>query len=211
MYYLKVMIGVLLLMGCIHASAQDRSWSFSTYSPIAGKDYIVVKNAESNRYHHTVIVFIDMSHPISSQMVDYFTLWSKEIPAPWKISFSPYIVGAESLYQAQVLLSVQRADLNSGVKKLFSALERTETSYKDSNKIIELLKREGLDQKFIKASTSNEMRFLMENLSIFCKRFSIKAEPSILVDGKFLVSIGDSNNLNEKIKVITYLLNTKAL
>jgi protein dithiol oxidoreductase (disulfide-forming) len=192
-------LGLLLIIGVTQAAPQ------------AGKDYLTISPAQPTDSGDKVEVVEIFSYmcPHCNDFDPKVTAWVKQLPADTQFRRMPVVFGraswemlARAYYALEAMGEIERVHM-----KIFQAIHDDNVILQQKDVLFDWLEKQGVDRKkFTNAYDSFSMGGKIQRSNQKAQSYGITGVPSIVVDGKYMVSTTQSGNYENMLKTVDELV-----
>lgn len=199
---------LLLLAGSAFVPAQAQS-----PEPVAGKDYIEIRNGRPLEPADGMVVveeFFNYICPACNAFEPLFVAWSEKLPSYVRVDHVPaafrpdFVQYAHAYYAAQIFGIVDETH-----QAVYDAVHRShelpaEGDKPDEARIAKFYSKYGVDaDEFLAAMQSFAVETKIRRATQYMQRARVSSTPSIVVNGRYLVQGG---SLADMLRITTYLI-----
>lgn len=206
----NILIPVLLLL----ISSTFTMARAQSQDPVAGKDYIVIRNGTPLEPANGKVVveeFFNYICPSCNTFEPLFEAWTKALPSYVRVDLIPatfrpdFMVYARAYYAAQVLGLVKKTH-----KAVYEAIHGThklpaEGDKMDLERIAQFYSHYGVSaKKFLRTMNSYRVKIMIRRATKHMQDCKIPSTPSLVVNGQYLVH---ANSYEGMLRIASYLVN----
>lgn len=199
---------LLLLAGNAFVPAQAQS-----PEPVAGKDYIEIRNGRPLDPADGMVVvdeFFNYICPACNNFEPVFVAWSEKLPSYVKVDHVPaafrpdFVQYAHAYYAARIFDVVDETH-----QAVYDAVHRThdlpaEGDKPDEARIAKFYSKYGVDaDEFLAAMQSFAVETKIRRATQYMQRCRVSSTPSLVINGRYLVQGG---SLADMLRIATYLI-----
>ena len=180
-------------------------------APTAGKDYLEIKPPQPTDTGGKVEVLEVFSYmcPHCSDFDPKIAAWVKQLPADAQFRRMPVVFGraswetlARSYYALEALGEIEKMH-----SKIFSAIHEENAILQQKDVLMDWMEKQGIDRKkFGAAYDSFSMGGKIQRSNQRAQSYGINGVPSLVIDGKYLVSTTQAGNYENMLKIATELV-----
>jgi protein dithiol oxidoreductase (disulfide-forming) len=180
-------------------------------APQAGKDYLAINPAQPTDTGDKVEVVEVFSYmcPHCHEFEPKLSAWVKQLPADTKFRRMPVVFGraswemlARTYYALEVIGEIERVH-----PKIFAAIHEDNVILQQKDVLFDWIEKQGIDRKkFSSAYDSFSMGGKIQRSNQRAQSYGISGVPSIVVDGKYLVSTSQAGSYENMLKVVDELV-----
>lgn len=194
----------VLALGCLTNLAAGAA-------PVEGKDYVAVNPAQVTSDPSKIVVteFFSYQCPHCFSFAHAFDRWSKTLPADVKVERVAVSIGHESwVPAAQAFWALTAMDKVAAVDDaFFSAIHRDRVRLTDEVGIADWIGKQGINRAdFTKYYRSFSVQVKTRYADEMSRRHRIPGVPTLVVDGKYLISIADDGQFDDQLKIADALI-----
>jgi protein dithiol oxidoreductase (disulfide-forming) len=192
-------LSLLLLCGLVQAAPQ------------AGKDYLAISPAQPTDTGDKVEVVEVFSYmcPHCHEFEPKLAPWVKQLPADTQFRRMPVVFGraswetlARTYYALEALGEIERIH-----PKIFAAIHDDNVILQQKDVLFDWIEKQGIDRKkFASAYDSFSMGGKLQRSTQRAQSYGINGVPSIVVDGKYLVSTSQAGSYENMLKIADELV-----
>lgn len=180
-------------------------------APTAGKDYLEIKPAQptdSGSKIEVVEVFSYMC-PHCNDFEPKISAWVKQLPPDTQFRRMPVVFGraswemlARSYYALEALGEIEKIH-----PKIFAAIHEDNVILQQRDVLVDWMEKQGIDRKkFGGAYDSFSMSGKIQRSNQRAQSYGISGVPSLVIDGKYMISTTQSGNYENMLKTADELL-----
>lgn len=202
MGFLKTFVSLLsVLVLCVAAQA----------APVAGKDYLVISPAQPTDTGNKIEVVEVFSYmcPHCSEFEPKVAAWVKQLPADTQFRRMPVVFGRPSweLLARMYFALEAMGDIEKLHPKIFQSIHEENVIMQQKDVLFDWIEKQGIDRKkFAAAFDSFSMGGKIQRSTQRAQSYGINGVPSIVIDGKYLVSTAQAGNYETMIKTVDELV-----
>ena len=187
---------------------------FSTMTwaaPVAGKDYLEIKPAQPTDTGNKVEVVEVFSYmcPHCNDFEPKIAAWVKQLPAEAQFRRMPVMFGraswealARSYYALEALGEIEKLH-----PKIFAAIHEDNLILQQRDVLVDWMEKQGIDRKkFGGAYDSFSMAGKIQRSNQRAQSYGITGVPSLVIDGKYMISTTQSGNYENMLKIADELV-----
>ncbi|MEO6023686.1 MAG: thiol:disulfide interchange protein DsbA/DsbL [Burkholderiales bacterium] len=180
-------------------------------APVAGKDYLVISPAQptdSGNKIEVVEVFSYMC-PHCGEFEPKLAAWVKQLPADTQFRRMPVVFGRASweLLARTYFALEAMGDIEKVHAKIFQAIHEENVIMQQKDVLFDWIEKQGIDRKkFAAAFDSFSMGGKIQRSTQRAQSYGINGVPSVVIDGKYLVSTSQAGNYETMMKTVDELL-----
>jgi protein dithiol oxidoreductase (disulfide-forming) len=177
-------------------------------APQAGKDYLEIKPPQPTDTGSKVEVFSYMC-PHCNDFEPKVAAWIKQLPPDTQFRRMPVVFGraswetmARGYYALEALGEIEKFH-----PKIFAAIHDDNIILQQKDVLTDWLEKQGLDRKkFSAAFDSFSMGGKIQRSNQRAQSYGITGVPSMVIDGKYMISTAQSGNYENMLKTADELL-----
>jgi protein dithiol oxidoreductase (disulfide-forming) len=180
-------------------------------APTAGKDYLEIKPVQptdSGSKIEVVEVFSYMC-PHCNDFEPKISAWVKQLPPDTQFRRMPVVFGraswemlARSYYALEALGEIEKIH-----PKIFAAIHEDNVILQQRDVLVDWMEKQGIDRKkFGGAYDSFSMSGKIQRSNQRAQSYGISGVPSLVIDGKYMISTTQSGNYENMLKTADELL-----
>ncbi len=180
-------------------------------APQAGKDYLAINPAQPTDTGNKVEVVEVFSYmcPHCHELEPKISAWVKQLPADTQFRRMPVVFGrsswemlARTYYALEAIGEIERIH-----PKIFAAIHDDNVILQQKDVLFDWIEKQGVDRKkFTAAYDSFSMGGKIQRSNQRAQSYGISGVPSIVVDGKYMVSTTQAGNYENMLKVADALV-----
>ncbi len=180
-------------------------------APQAGKDYLEIKPPQPTDTGSKVEVVEIFSYmcPHCNDFEPKVSAWVKQLPPDTQFRRMPVVFGraswetmARSYYALEALGEIEKFH-----PKIFAAIHDDNIILQQKDVLTDWIEKQGLDRKkFTAAFDSFSMGGKIQRSSQRAQSYGITGVPSMVIDGKYMISTAQSGNYENMLKTADELL-----
>ncbi len=180
-------------------------------APVAGKDYLVISPAQptdSGNKIEVVEVFSYMC-PHCGEFEPKLAAWVKQLPADTQFRRMPVVFGRASweLLARTYFALEAMGDIEKVHPKIFQAIHEENVIMQQKDVLFDWIEKQGIDRKkFAAAFDSFSMGGKIQRSTQRAQSYGINGVPSVVIDGKYLVSTSQAGNYETMMKTVDELV-----
>jgi protein dithiol oxidoreductase (disulfide-forming) len=192
-------VSLLLLVGLAQAAPQ------------AGKDYLAINPAQPTDSGDKVEIVEIFSYmcPHCHEFESKVAAWVKQLPADAQFRRMPVVFGraswetlARTYYALEAMGEIERVH-----PKIFAAIHDDNVILQQKEVLFDWIAKQGVDgKKFAGAYDSFSMGGKIQRSTQRAQSYGINGVPSIVVDGKYMVSTTQAGNYENMLKIVDELV-----
>jgi protein dithiol oxidoreductase (disulfide-forming) len=180
-------------------------------APVAGKDYLEIKPAQPTDSGNKVEV-VEVFSYMCSHCNDFepkIAAWVKQLPADAQFRRMPVVFGraswetlARSYYALEALGEIEKIH-----PKIFAAIHDDNVILQQRDVLVDWMEKQGIDRKkFGGAYDSFSMSGKIQRSNQRAQAYGISGVPSLVIDGKYMISTTQSGNYENMLKIADELI-----
>lgn len=194
----------VMALGCLASLA---AWT----APVEGKDYTPVNPPQATSDPSKIVVteFFSYQCPHCFSFAHAFENWAKTLPADVKVERVAVSIGHESwVPAAQAFYALTAMDKVAAVDDaLFGAIHQQRERLVDEVSIADWVGRQGLNRAdFTKYYRSFSVQVKTRHADEMSRRHRIPGVPTLVIDGRYLISIADDGQFDDQLKIASALI-----
>ena len=180
-------------------------------APQAGKDYLAINPAQPTDTGNKVEVVEIFSYmcPHCHEFEPKVAAWVKQLPADTQFRRMPVVFGraswemlARTYYALEAIGEIERIH-----PKIFAAIHEDNVILQQKDVLFDWIEKQGVDRKkFSSAYDSFSMGGKIQRSTQRAQSYGINGVPSIVVDGKYMVSTSQTGNYENMLKIVDELV-----
>ena len=180
-------------------------------APTAGKDYLEIKPAQPTDTGNKVEVVEIFSYMCShcNEFEPMIAAWVKRLPVDTQFRRMPVVFGraswetlARSYYALEAIGDIEKIH-----PKIFSAIHDDNVILQQKDVLMDWMEKQGIDRKkFGSAYDSFSMGGKIQRSNQRAQSYGISGVPSIVIDGKYMISTTQAGNYENMLKIADELL-----
>ena len=180
-------------------------------APQAGKDYLTISPAQPTDSGDKVEVVEVFSYmcPHCHEFEPKVAAWVKQQPADTQFHRMPVVFGraswetlARSYYALEAIGEIERIHA-----KIFAAIHDDNVILQQKDVLFDWIEKQGVDRKkFASAFDSFSMGGKIQRSAQRAQAYGISGVPSIVVDGRYMVSTSQAGNYENMLKIVDELV-----
>ena len=178
---------------------------------VAGKDYLVISPAQPTDTGSKIEVVEVFSYMCSHchEFEPKVAAWVKTLPADTQFRRMPVVFGraswellARTYFSLESLGEIEKVHPN-----IFKAIHEEQVTLVQKEVLFDWVEKQGIDRKkFSAAFDSFSMGGKIQRSNQRAQSYGINGVPSIVIDGKYMVSTSQTGNYENLIKVVDELV-----
>lgn len=202
MGFVKTFVSLVFLL-VVSAAAQA--------ALVAGKDYLVISPAQPTDTGSKIEVVEVFSYMCSHchEFEPKVAAWVKTLPADTQFRRMPVVFGRASWeLLARTYFSLESVgEIEKVHPNIFKAIHEEQVTLVQKDVLFDWVEKQGIDRKkFSAAFDSFSMGGKIQRSNQRAQSYGITGVPSIVVDGKYMVSTSQTGNYENMIKVVDELV-----
>ena len=178
---------------------------------VAGKDYLVISPAQPTDTGSKIEVVEVFSYMCSHchEFEPKVAAWVKTLPADTQFRRMPVVFGRASWeLLARTYFSLESVgEIEKVHPNIFKAIHEEQVTLVQKDVLFDWVEKQGIDRKkFSAAFDSFSMGGKIQRSNQRAQSYGITGVPSIVVDGKYIVSTSQTGNYENLIKVVDELV-----
>lgn len=180
-------------------------------APQAGKDYLAINPAQPTDTGNKVEVVEIFSYmcPHCHEFEPKIAAWVKQLPADTQFRRMPVVFGraswemlARAYYALEAIGEIERIH-----PKIFAAIHEDNVILQQKDVLFDWIEKQGVDRKkFSGAYDSFSMGGKIQRSNQRAQSYGINGVPSMVVDGKYMVSTTQAGNYDNMLKIVDDLV-----
>lgn len=180
-------------------------------APQAGKDYLAINPAQPTDTGNKVEVIEIFSYmcPHCHEFEPKIAAWAKQLPADTQFRRMPVVFGratwemlARAYYALEAIGEIERIH-----PKIFAAIHEDNVILQQKDVLFDWIEKQGVDRKkFSSAYDSFSMGGKIQRSNQRAQSYGINGVPSMVVDGKYMVSTTQAGNYENMLKIVDDLV-----
>ena len=201
MGFVKIFVSLVFLLAVSAAQA----------ALVAGKDYLVISPAQPTDTGNKIEVVEVFSYMCSHchEFEPKVAAWVKTLPADTQFRRMPVVFGraswellARTYFSLESLGEIEKVHPN-----IFKAIHEEQVTLVQKDVLFDWVEKQGIDRKkFSAAFDSFSMGGKIQRSNQRAQSYGINGVPSIVIDGKYMVSTSQTGNYENLIKVVDELV-----
>ena len=201
MGFVKIFVSLVFLLAVSAAQA----------ALVAGKDYLVISPAQPTDTGNKIEVVEVFSYMCSHchEFEPKVAAWVKTLPADTQFRRMPVVFGRASWeLLARTYFSLESVgEIEKVHPNIFKAIHEEQVTLVQKDVLFDWVEKQGIDRKkFSAAFDSFSMGGKIQRSNQRAQSYGITGVPSIVVDGKYMVSTSQTGNYENMIKVVDELV-----
>ena len=202
MGFVKTFVSLVFLL-VVSAAAQA--------ALVAGKDYLVISPAQPTDTGSKIEVVEVFSYMCSHchEFEPKVAAWVKTLPADTQFRRMPVVFGRASWeLLARTYFSLESVgEIEKVHPNIFKAIHEEQVTLVQKDVLFDWVEKQGIDRKkFSAAFDSFSMGGKIQRSNQRAQSYGINGVPSIVIDGKYMVSTSQTGNYENLIKVVDELV-----
>ncbi|HSG03107.1 MAG TPA: thiol:disulfide interchange protein DsbA/DsbL [Marinobacterium sp.] len=197
----KWMMALVLGLGAITAQAQD--W-------VAGTHYRVIANPMPTADADKVEVVEAFGYwcPHCNSFEPMLASWTKTLPDDVTFEHMPVIFSRSHELMARAYYVAELLGIKEQVHQaIYDAIHLQRVRFRDAEQIADLFANYGADRdKVLKEMNGFSVGMKLKMGSSRTKGYEVQGVPSLIVNGKYIVSAGEAGSNTNMMKVVEYLI-----
>ena len=182
-------------------------------APVAGRDYTPVEPAQPTSDPSKIVVteFFSYQCPHCYRFAGAFAAWARTLPADVKVERVAVSIGHEAWEPAaQAFYALTAMDKVAAVDDaLFAAIHRQGAKLFDEASLAGWIGQHGVNREdFAKYYRSFSVGVKTRYADEMSRRHRISGVPSLVIDGRYLISISDDGQFDDQLKIANELIDT---
>lgn len=180
-------------------------------APVAGRDYTLVEPAQPTSDATKIVVteFFSYQCPHCYRFAPALASWSKTLPADVKVERVAVSIGheawepaAQAFYALTAMNKVEAVD-----DALFAAIHAQGAKLFDETSLADWIGRHGVNrEEFAKYYRSFSVGVKTRYADEMSRRHRIPGVPTLVINGKYLISISDDGQFGDQLKIADELI-----
>lgn len=180
-------------------------------APQAGKDYLAINPAQPTDTGNKVEVVEVFSYMCSHchEFEPKISAWVKQLPADTQFRRMPVVFGrsswemlARTYYGLEAIGEIERIH-----PKIFAAIHEDNVILQQKDVLFDWIAKQGVDRKkFASAYDSFSMGGKIQRSNQRAQSYGISGVPSMVVDGKYMVSTTQAGNYENMLRIVDELV-----
>ena len=201
MGFVKIFVSLVFLLAVSAAQA----------ALVAGKDYLVISPAQPTDTGNKIEVVEVFSYMCSHchEFEPKVAAWVKTLPADTQFRRMPVVFGRASWeLLARTYFSLESVgEIEKVHPNIFKAIHEEQVTLVQKDVLFDWVEKQGIDRKkFSAAFDSFSMGGKIQRSNQRAQSYGINGVPSIVIDGKYMVSTSQTGNYENMIKIVDELV-----
>jgi protein dithiol oxidoreductase (disulfide-forming) len=182
-------------------------------APVAGKDYLAVNPPQPTETGNKVEVLEVFSYmcPHCNEFEPKLAAWVKKLPSDAQFRRMPVVFSrpswetlARGYYALEALGTIDKVH-----GKIFAAIHEENQILQNKDTLFDWIDKQGVDRKkFIEAFDSFSVQSKVQRTTQKAQSYGVSGVPTIIIDGKYLVSSTQAGNYEKLLQTAEELIKT---